>query len=304
MKDAKRSHSPVMVNEVLEVLQLTPGAIVVDGTVGLGGHSEALAQLIGKKGLLIGFDWDAGMLRNAKPRLKAAPCRVELHHDTFKNWVAVVGGRKIDGVLLDLGLNSAQVDDPARGFSFQHDAPLDMRMDQTRGEPASALLNRLAPGQIEDILREYGDERWAKAIARKIVDRRREQPLRTTADLNQCVFGAIPPARRDPRLHASTRTFQALRIAVNGELDGLDDALYAAADSLAPGGTLAVLSYHSGEDRIVKRVFRDLSDSGFSEVYRKPLEPAEDEIRRNPRSRSAKLRALRRGLSSTADQGR
>lgn len=304
MKLDKPAHEPVMVEEVLAALNIKPGDTVVDGTVGLGGHSAVFAELVGPKGLLIGFDWDAGMLRQAKAKLKGAKCKIELHQDSFKNWGGVIGDRKVNGVLLDLGLNSAQVDDPQRGFSFQHDAPLDMRMDQSRGEPASALLNRLAPGQIEDILRDFGDERWARAIARRIVDRRKERPIRTTGDLNQCVFGAIPPSKRDPRIHASTRTFQALRIAVNGELDGLDDALYSAAESLHEGGTLAVLSYHSGEDRIAKRVFRDLSDSGFEELTRKPVEPSEDEVRRNPRSRSAKLRALRRITSGSKVQGR
>ena len=168
-------------------------------------------------------------------------------------------------------------------------------MDRSRGEPASALLNRLGPSEIERILFEYGDERWAKMIAKRIVERRKENPLKTTTDLVDAVLAAIPPAARDKRIHAATRTFQAVRIAVNGELDGLEEGVEDAARSLAVGGTLAILSYHSGEDRIVKNVFRELSASDeFEDVIRKPLQARPDEIARNSRSRSAKLRAIRR----------
>jgi 16S rRNA (cytosine1402-N4)-methyltransferase len=171
-----------------------------------------------------------------------------------------------------------------------------MRMDRSKGEPASALLNRLSPREIEDILFELGDERWAKAIAKKIVERRRENPLRTTTDLVEAVLAAVPAGARDKRIHPATRTFQAVRIAVNRELEGLDEALRDAAERLAPGGTLAVLSYHSGEDRIVKNTFRDLAGEDFEDVYRKPRQPGAEEIARNPRSRSAKLRAIRRPI--------
>jgi 16S rRNA (cytosine1402-N4)-methyltransferase len=298
-------HHPVMVDEILRVLPLRPGAVVVDGTLGLGGHALQFLEKISPGGTLIGMDWDESMLSQARERLEAAlfpdsgPTSFEgitlrLYHNDFRQMASVVEAGSADGILLDLGLNSAQVDDPSRGFSFNSDAPLDMRMDRSRGEPASAVLNRLALGEIEQMLWDLGDERWARAIARKIVERRRIKPLRTTGDLVDCVLAAIPAGAREKRIHPSTRTFQAVRIYVNGELEGLDQALRDAAACLAPNGVLAVLSYHSGEDRIVKSMFRELAEDGFEEVTRKPLTPTMAEIQSNPRSRSAKLRCLKR----------
>jgi 16S rRNA (cytosine1402-N4)-methyltransferase len=168
-----------------------------------------------------------------------------------------------------------------------------MRMDRSKGDTAAALLNRLAPAQIEKILFEFGDERWARAIAKQIVERRKAEPLRTTQDLVDCVLAAVPAGARDKRIHPATRTFQAVRIAVNRELEGLHEAMIHAAHALAANGTLAVLSYHSGEDRVVKHAFRELAAEGFLELAKKPLQPSEDEVRANPRSRSAKLRVLR-----------
>jgi 16S rRNA (cytosine1402-N4)-methyltransferase len=288
-------HDPVMIEEILEVLPLHPGATVVDGTLGLGGHSLRFLERIRPGGTLVGLDWDEQMLSEAIKRIgHPEGAEILLLHRDFREIGAVMeeAEKKADGILLDLGLNSAQVDDPARGFSFQTPGPLDMRMDRTRGEPASALLNRLSVHEISDLLRDYGDERWSLAIARKILERRKETPLRTTQDLVECVLAAIPPGARDKRIHPATRTFQAIRIAANGELDGLEEALIEAADCLKPGGVLAVLSYHSGEDRIVKHTFRDLVEEGFEEVTRKPRVANQEETLRNPRSRSAKLRAL------------
>jgi 16S rRNA (cytosine1402-N4)-methyltransferase len=290
-------HDPVMLREILAVLPLRPGAVAVDGTLGLAGHSLRFAEQIAPGGTLVGLDWDQAMLAEARARLSGVEgVRVELRHEDFRNLEGVMDelGLRADGILLDLGLNSAQVDDPERGISFLNEGPLDMRMDRSAGEPAAALLNRWSPSEIEQALWDYGDERWARAIAKKVVERRKEVPLRTTTDLVDCVLAAIPPKARDKRIHPATRTFQAIRIAVNGELEGLEDALHGAAASLAPGGVLAVLSYHSGEDRIAKQTFRGLANDGFEELYRKPLIAAPDEISRNPRSRSAKLRALRR----------
>jgi 16S rRNA (cytosine1402-N4)-methyltransferase len=203
-------------------------------------------------------------------------------------------GISANGILMDLGLNSAQIEDPERGIAFKNEGPLDMRMDRSSGEPASALLNRLSAVEIERILFDLGDERWAKAIARSIVDRRKKMPLRTTSDLVEAVLAAVPAGARDRRIHPATRTFQAVRIAVNRELDGLEGAFRDAAAKLAPGGTLAVLSYHSGEDRAAKIAFRELAQEGFEDLFRKPCQPTSEEIARNPRSRSAKLRAVRR----------
>lgn len=292
-------HDPVMVQEILADFALQPGDVVVDGTLGLGGHSREFSRAVAPGGTVVGFDWDAAMLGEAKVRLGSpSGVRLELVNEDFRQIRAVLErlGLNANAILLDLGLNSAQIEDPSRGFSFLAEGPLDMRMDRSRGEPAAALLNRLAPGLIEEMLLDYGDERWARAIAREIVNRRREDPLRTTHDLVECVLAAIPPKARDKRIHPATRTFQAVRIAVNRELHALDQALRNAAEVLAPGGVLAVLSYHSGEDRIVKNVFRDLTAEvpTFVDLHKKPLTAADDEVRRNPRARSAKLRSLRR----------
>lgn len=301
-------HEPVMVREVLEALALAPGDVAVDGTVGLGGHSARLVEAIAPGGALIGLDWDASMLAQARARLEGSKaCRVHLVNASFERIPEALGelGLRANGILMDLGLNSAQVDDPLRGLSFAQDGPLDMRMDRSAGEPAAALLNRAAPGEIERALSEFGDERWARAIARSVVARRKLSPLRTTNDLVACVLDAIPPRAREKRIHPATRTFQAVRIWVNGELELLEGALRGAASSLADGGTLAVLAYHSGEDRIVKHVFRELAaEGGYEDVYRKPLGPGAEETRSNPRARSAKLRAVRRRVENSALIGR
>lgn len=290
-------HDPVMVNEVLAALALKPGHIVVDGTLGLGGHTLHFIDAIRPGGTLMGLDWDESMLKIAKERVgKPEDVTVHFVHSDFREMKAALQEYSLrpNGILLDLGLNSAQIEDPTRGITFRENGPLDMRMDRSKGEPASALLNRLSPQAIEDGLMEYGDERWARMIAKKIVERRKDQPLRTTDDLVECVHAAIPVKARDKRIHPATRTFQAVRIMVNAELDGLSDALVDAAEGLAPGGTLAVLSYHSGEDRIVKRVFSDLEEAGYKNLERKPVGPTDAEVKRNSRSRSAKLRAIRR----------
>lgn len=292
-------HEPVMLHEILEALPLRPGAAVVDGTLGLGGHSFAMLSRIAPNGTLMGFDWDEGMLAQARARLSSEAVglgvRLELEHDDFRQIPSHLGDRKVDAILLDLGLNSAQIDDPARGMSFREEGPLDMRMDRTRGEPASALLGRWSLKEIEDALWRYGDERWARNIARRIVERRQVHPLRTTGDLVECVMAAVPAGAREKRIHPATRSFQAIRIVVNGELEGLGEALSGSANCLAPGGVLAVLSYHSGEDRIVKTTFRLLAEGGeFETRGRRPVTPSQGEIARNPRSRSAKLRAIRK----------
>jgi 16S rRNA (cytosine1402-N4)-methyltransferase len=290
-------HDPVMVREIIDVFALKPGDTVVDGTLGLAGHSLKFAEQVWPAGTVMGMDWDAKMLAEAHKRLSAVEdVNFVFANDDFRNMRQHLeaNGLKPNAILLDLGLNLAQIEDPERGIAFSTGGPLDMRMDRSGGDTAASLLNRLSPTEIEKILFEFGDERWARAIAKQIVERRRSEPLRTTQDLVDCVLAAIPPGARDKRIHPATRTFQAVRIAVNRELEGLDEALKEAANSLAEGGTLAVLSYHSGEDRIVKHAFRDLAEQSFEDIYRKPLQPTEEEIRTNPRSRSAKLRAIRK----------
>lgn len=295
MESRSFPHEPVMVQEILKALALKPGDCVVDGTLGLGGHSLHFIDAIRPGGTLVGLDWDESMLAIARERI-GSPKDVTVHfiHSDFREMTAALQEYSVkpNGILLDLGLNSAQIEDSSRGITFRQNGPLDMRMDRSRGEPAAALLNRLSPQAIEDGLLEFGDERWARAIAKKIVERRRENPLRTTDDLVECVLAAIPTKARDKRIHPATRTFQAVRIMTNYELDGLASALEDAANSLQPGGCLAVLSYHSGEDRIVKNVFAKLADEGFEISGKKPLVPTEAEIRRNSRSRSAKLRSI------------
>jgi 16S rRNA (cytosine1402-N4)-methyltransferase len=296
---ASPRHVPVLLDEVLSCLPLRPGAVAVDATVGLGGHAWAMIERIGPGGTLVGLDWDSDMLEVARRRLgEPEGVRIHLLNEDFRQVERVLKdlGLEADAILFDLGLNTAQVLDPARGFSFSIPGPLDMRQDRTRGEPASALLNRMSPGEIESVLMEFGNERWARAIAKAIVARRKAKaaPLWTTEDLVDCVLEAIPPKAREKRIHPATRTFQAFRILVNRELEGLGDALRDAAHRLAPGGAMAVISYHSGEDRIVKRAMRALADEGFEELFRKPVQPSGAEIAANPRSRSAKLRALRR----------
>jgi 16S rRNA (cytosine1402-N4)-methyltransferase len=301
MSAGEMTHEPVMVREVLEALRLKPGDTVVDATLGLAGHSKVFANAIKPNGTLLGLDWDAGILEEAMRRLQdASGIQKHFVHSDYRRIAHCIRslGLAPNGILMDLGLNSAQISDPERGIAFSTEGPLDMRMDRSRGEPASALLNRLSPHEIEKILFDNADERWAKAIAKKIVERRKESPLRTTTDLVDAVLAAVPLGARDKRIHPATRTFQAVRIAVNAELEGIDEALIDAANCLTDGGTLAVLSYHSGEDRQAKRAFKELaSTKEFEDLYKKPRQPAGEEVSRNPRSRSAKLRAIRRVLS-------
>lgn len=305
IEESTPKHDPVMVREILQDLRLGPGDVVFDGTLGLGGHSAAMLEEIEPGGTLVGTDWDDAMLDEAKSRLLLVPRQAEIRlvKSDFRDLPALAAKWELrpNAVLLDLGLNSAQVDDSERGFSFRETGPLDMRMDRNEGEPASAVLNRMTPAQIETMLKELGDERWARAIAKQIVERRKSKPLKTTQDLVDCVLAAIPPGAREKRIHPATRTFQAVRIYVNGELEGLEWAIRELSELLKPGGTIAVLSYHSGEDRIVKQVFRQLSQSGFDELHKKPVEATENEVRNNPRARSAKLRSLRRQENGSKD---
>lgn len=295
-------HVPVMVTEVFESLNLKPGDTYVDGTLGHAGHALEAAERISPGGTIYGFDWDEEMLGKAKKRTEASPSiKWNFYHASFFEAPEILAnlGVNANGILLDLGLNSGHVDDPKRGFSFK-EGPLSMKMDTSAGEPASALLNRMTPHEIESVLLNYGGERWARAIAKQIVLRRKESPLRTTTDLIECVLAAVPAAARDKRIHPATRTFQAIRILTNGELDGLEAALQGLRDRLAVAGVMVVLSYHSGEDRIVKlftQESRNLkSDLGpkYEVVYRKPLTPSAQEVHFNHRARSAKLRAIRR----------
>lgn len=290
-----------MLAEVLDLLAVEPGNVVVDGTVGHGGHAEAMAGEAGPKGELIAFDWDIEMLRIAEENLKSVQIGKTFVHADYRSapaWLREHRPDGVDAVLLDFGVNLQHFDDTSRGFSFQGDAPLDMRMDRSTAETASAWLNRASEGEIARVIRDFGGELWSGPIAKGIVLQRKEGRMKTTSDLVNAVLGAIPPAKRDKRVHPATRTFQAIRIAVNHELDGLQEAIEEIADCLAPGGRIATLSYHSGEDAAAKNAFRNLSKAGqFAILTKKPLRPTEKEIQSNPQARSARLRGLVRGNS-------
>jgi 16S rRNA (cytosine1402-N4)-methyltransferase len=267
---------------------------VIDGTVGMGGHAEVLLETTPEGVRLLGLDVDPEALARAGARLGRFGERARLIRANFRDLAAVArqhGVPRAEAVLLDLGLSSWQLEASGRGFSFQGEEPLDMRLDPAATETAARLLNRWGEPELAHVLGTYGDERHARRIARAIVRRR---PLRTTADLVATVMSAVPRRAWPRRLHVATRTFQALRMAVNDEPGALGAALPQAAELLPAGGRLGVIAFHSGEDRIVKQTFRQLARAGYAELEPSPLGPGVDEVRANPRARSAKLRVLER----------
>jgi 16S rRNA (cytosine1402-N4)-methyltransferase len=292
------SHLPVLIDEVAFLLRPRRGGWVVDGTVGMGGHAERILETGSSETRLFGVDRDPEAIRRAGHRLARFGERVVLRHGSFRDiasLAAEAGISRAVAMLLDLGLSSYQLDESDRGFSFSRDETLDMRFDPTRGRTAADLVNSLAPDELARILFEYGEERHARRIARRIDERRRRAPLRTTADLIEAVKEAVPRAAWPRRLHVATHTFQAVRMAVNEEPEALTEALPDAASLLEPGARLGVISFHSGEDRIVKRSFRSLAHGGsYTSILPSPIQPTEDEARENPRARSAKLRVLER----------
>lgn len=305
-------HVPVMPAEVLGALDPQPGRIIVDATLGGGGHARLLAERLRPGGRLIGIDQDPDAVTEAGRALADLAEVVTIIPARFDAIGAALDGLEIgqvDGVLFDLGVSSYQLDTPSRGFSFKDpDALLDMRMNPAGGgETAADLLNTLSQRELATLIRENSDEHWAARIAQFVIQRRQTEPYRTVGQLVETVHAAMPVRARPEDKHAATRTFQALRIAVNDELTVLGHALESAVDRLAKGGTIAALSYHSIEDRIVKRLLTRLTGRGEGEgpygarppailelLHRKPLEPSEAEVAANPRARSAKLRAARR----------
>ena len=287
-------HTPVLVSEVLEFLRPRPGQRFIDGTVGLGGHAATLLPRLLSGGRLLGIDRDASALDVAAERLSKYRGHFELVHGNFRDLAAIVGRTdfgKVDGILLDLGVSSLQLDTPERGFSFVAEGPLDMRMDTTQPTTAATILRRAPARDLERLFRDYGEERFARAIARAVV--RERGRLRTTRDLAELIERVVP--RREWRIHPATRVFLALRLRVNSELEALEAALEAAPAVLSPGGRIGVISFHSLEDRIVKNCFRDQARAGtMSVVTRKPVGPTEAEVERNRRARSAKLRVAER----------
>ena len=286
-------HASVLLAESLELLAVRPGGLYVDGTVGPGGHAAAILERSGPDGRLLGLDRDAEVLESAGERLRPFGARARLVHADYRAIPRLLAGERADGVLLDLGTSSVQLDTPERGFSFRAEGPLDMRMDRSGGETAADLVNRMSEPDLADVIYRFGEERASRRIARAIVAARRQGRIRTTAELAGIVRSAAGRARR-PGLDPATRTFQALRIQVNRELEGLGPALAAIAGCLAPRGRLAVIAFHSLEDREVKHAFRELAREGFALLTRRPLRPSGAETARNPRSRSARLRALER----------
>lgn len=285
---ASPAHLPVLLAEVLELLQPHSGGRYVDCTLGAGGHAEAVLQASSPDGVLLGIDADPEALRLAAARLSQFGPRARLVHGNYRDLGALMaqaGFGAVDGILLDLGVSSMQLDQPARGFSFQQEGPLDMRLDPGQGAPAAELVNTLPERELADLIFRYGEERLSRRIARAIVARRTRQRFETTTDLARVVAASTPGRGR---IHPATRTFQALRIAVNDELQGLTAALPAAAAALAPGGRLAVIAFHSMEDRIVKQFVRQ--EGQLHAVTKKPVAPSAAEAAANPRSRSAKLR--------------
>jgi len=286
-----------MLAEVLRRLRPRPGGLYVDATAGLGGHSSAIIEAAGGDARLIAVDRDPGALDLAKARLEPYGDAVTLVEANFADLDAVfdvVGERDADGILMDIGMSSYQIEHSGRGFSFTRDEPLDMRMNPETEPTAAHVVNRYREEELENVIREYGEERWARRIARAIVEQRKERPLNTSRQLASLVEKAIPGSARGRR-HPATRTFQALRICVNDELGALTRGLGVALDRLRPDGTLCVISFHSLEDRIVKRAFRAAAagDGAYELLTKRPV-TAEDEVLDNPRARSAKLRAIRR----------
>jgi 16S rRNA (cytosine1402-N4)-methyltransferase len=284
-----------MVAEVLEHLEPSRGGVFVDCTVGLGGHARAILE--GGAARVIGLDRDREAIARAADGLKGYGDRIELVHGDYRSIGEVLdarGVRTVDGVLADLGVSSMQLDAPGRGFSFRRDEPLDMRMDTSSGPSAAALLSEVDERTLADLIVEFGEERYARRIARALVEARRAGRIETTARLAEIVRRAIP-RKGYSRIDPATRTFQAIRIWVNRELEGLDAFLGRAVDRLGPGGRLVVITFHSLEDRIVKHTLRALQASGAIAIRTKrPIVPAEAEVERNPRARSAKLRAAGR----------
>lgn len=305
------SHTTVLYEEVLRLLAPRPGGVYVDGTLGGGGHALGILQASSPDGVLLGFDRDPSALSAASSRLSRFGKRVRLFHANFNRLSEILfqeGVGAIDGMVLDLGVSSHQLGTGERGFSFQQDAPLDMRMDATAGRTAADLVNTLPEKELERIIREFGEERWARRIASVIVAERSAAPVLTTLQLAGIVKRSIPRARWEERLHPATRTFQAFRIAVNEELGSLEKGLRDGIDVLARGGRLAVISFHSLEDRIVKHTFNDFAKGCIcprniprcvcgktplvKKLTGKPVLAGAEEIEKNPRSRSAKLRAV------------
>ena len=281
-------HIPVLPQEVLDALQLRPGDLAVDGTLGGGGHTARLLDAVGDQGRVVAIDRDPQAVAAAEERFSDP--RLTLVHGSYADLPEILVELDLphaDGVLLDLGLSSDQLADDTRGFSFSAEGELDLRFDPTRGEPAWRYLERLSEKHLADAIYQYGEERFSRRIARHIAEVRRREPIRTAAQLAAIAQKCVPRARHH-RIHPATRTFQALRILVNAELEAVETALRRLPECVRVGGRVAIISFHSLEDRLVKNAFRD--DPRYGVITKKPLQATAEEIAANPRARSAKLR--------------
>ena len=288
-------HVPVLVEEVMTFLRCEAGRTYVDATLGGGGHASEILKRTAPDAVLIGMEWDEDALSEAARALKPFGGRVKIFRENFIHLPDLMEEESVDGILFDLGLSSIQLEKEGRGFSFRGESPLDMRMDQRMDQTAADLVNHLSSEELESIISHYGEERWAKRIAKAIVQEREREPIRTTGTLSQVVYRAIPKRFHSRRIDPATRTFQALRIKVNGELENLRKILDTGWKILKRGGRICVISFHSLEDRMVKEAFRRLEKEGEVRVLtKKPVTPSEEEQKRNPRSRSAKLRCAER----------
>ena len=291
------SHKSVLADDTLAFLAPSGNKIIVDGTLGFGGHAERILERLGPGGRLVGIDRDAEALESAKERLGRFGDRAVILKDDYRNLpdrLKKLGIGKVQGILLDLGVSSMQLDEPARGFSFSHEGPLDMRMDKTGAVTAKEVVNRFPQRELEALLWRLGEERFSRRIAKNIAEKRQQKPLETTAELASLISQSVPPFYRHGRIHPATRSFQAIRMFVNQELEALESFLAGALECLDRRARLVIISFHSLEDRAVKHAFRDWKKRGLAEILtKKPLTASPEEIRGNPRSRSAKLRALK-----------
>ncbi len=304
-------HAPVMYQEVLDNLKIKEDGIYVDGTLGGGGHSVGICKSLNDKGTLVGIDRDTDAIHASQDRLKEYSCKKIYVHDNYaniKNSLNDLNLKKIDGALLDLGVSSFQLDNEQRGFSYMKDAPLDMRMNAEDSVTAEDIINGYSEECLKNVIKDYGEEKWASRIASFIVKERKQNPINTTSKLVEIIKAAIPAAARRTGPHPAKRTFQALRIEVNNELGLLEEAIYDFIDELDTGGRLCIITFHSLEDRIVKNCFNESAKkctcptnipvcicegkAKVKKVYKKPLYPSENEVETNPRSRSAKLRVV------------
>ncbi|MBQ8043517.1 MAG: 16S rRNA (cytosine(1402)-N(4))-methyltransferase RsmH [Clostridia bacterium] len=306
------NHVPVLLDQCIECLNIKEGGVYVDGTLGGGGHSSCVLKRLNNTGRLIGIDRDSEALAHTSERLKeySNVTYVKDNHENIKNILLELGIDKVDGILLDLGVSSYQLDEPSRGFSYMHDAALDMRMNKDQDFTAYDVVNKYSEERLTEIFSNYGEEKYSKSIARKIVETRREKEIKTTFQLVDIIKSAIPAKARNEKQHPAKRVFQAIRIEVNGELVDLENALKDAVMSLREEGRLLVITFHSLEDRIVKKTFENLQGKctcppdfpkcicGFESfgkiITKKPIIATDEELEQNPRSRSAKLRVFER----------